>query len=199
MWYSYQQAVDLFGVDKANELFDKAWVPKGRKKLSDEEKKNKEYLKLSESAHGKLFHQWLDNEWLFHSHFWNEAGQAWSKNIIIMMAKKKAQGVKKGFPDYYVRVPIGNTNLYVNTFVELKKAPWVKWWNNGSIFKIDQAECLNNLDSCALTFVALCRWSEEAINWISDLKAKLENKTLQEAIEIWQDRDVYDYTDFVSE
>lgn len=56
---------------------------------------DREYRKLSETAHGKLFHQYLKANNIKHTHIGNEAGQAGTTNIIIMMAKKKAQGTSK--------------------------------------------------------------------------------------------------------
>lgn len=44
MWYSYKQAVEVFGKDRADELFNTAWVSKWRQKMSEEEKKEKEYI-----------------------------------------------------------------------------------------------------------------------------------------------------------
>lgn len=192
MGYSYKQLVEMFWKEKADQMFDTAWVSKWRQKMSEEEKKSKEYIKLTEDAHWKIIHRYLDELWIPHSHVWNEAGQSWSKNIIIMMAKKKALWVSKGYPDYFIYIPF--KNWHVTLVVELKKAPWVQWWWNGSTFKIEQAEWLNKLSSVPFTWTALCQWSEQAIDIINDMIEELKDKTLLEVLEIWNNRIVVDYT-----
>lgn len=196
MWFWYKQTVEMLWEEKANQLFESHWISKWRIKMTDEERQSKEYLKMTEDAHWKIIHNWLDSKWIFHSHFWNESWQSWSKNIIIMMAKKKALWVKKWFPDYYIRIP--TMDLYVNLYIELKKAPWKQWWWNWSTFKIEQAECLNELNKVPLTWVALCQWSEQAMNLIEDMISKLNNKWILELIKLWQEREIIDYTKFIN-
>ena len=196
MWYSYKEAVELFGQDRADDLFHRAWVSKWRVKLSEEEKKANEYIKMTEEAHCKIFHNWLKDNNLFHSHFWNESWQSWTKNIIIMMAKKKAMWVNKWFPDYYIRIP--TLDSYVNLYIEIKKAPWKQWWWNGSLFKTEQAECLNELQKIPFTWVSLSQWSEQAINLVEDMIETLDDMTINEILELWNNRATIDYLEKVN-
>ena len=192
MWYWYKQSVEMFGKEKADELFDRAWVSKWRQKMSEEEKKEKEYIKMTEDAHWKILHKYLDDLWITHTHIWNESGQSWSKNIIIMMAKKKALWVSKWFPDYIAYIPY--KEWLITLYIELKKAPWKQWGWNWSTFKIDQANWLNELDKVPFNFVALCQWSEQAMNLIEDMIENLKDKTINEVLELWNGREVIDYT-----
>lgn len=191
MWYSYKEACEILWVEKADSIFNSTWVSKWRQKLTEEEKKSKEYIKLTEDAHGKIFHKWLEERWIKHTHIWNEAGQSWSKNIIIMMAKKKALWVSKWFPDYIVYIPF--REWYATVYIELKKAPWKQWWWNWSLFKEEQAWWLDKLQRVPFTWVWLCQWSEEAINLIDDILKTLEDKDLKETLEIWEQRNIVDF------
>ena len=192
MWYWYKQSVEMFGKEKADELFDRAWVSKWRQKMSEEEKKEKEYIKLTESAHSKIIHKYLDDLWYKHNHSPNEAGLSWSKYVIIAQAKKKAEWTSAWYPDFHILLPF--KYWYINLYIELKKAPWKQWWWNWSTFKIDQANWLNELDKVPFNFVSLCQWSEQAMNLIEDMIEKLKDKTINEVLELWRDRDIVDYT-----
>lgn len=197
MWYSYQQSVEMFWKERADELFAKAWVSKWRQKMSEEEKKEKEYIKLTEDAHGKILHKYLDDLWITHTHIWNESGQSWSKNIIIMMAKKKALWVSKWFPDYIVYIPY--KEWLITLYIELKKAPWKQWGWNWSTFKLEQAEWLNTLQQVPLTWVALCKWSEQAMNLIDMMINQLKNIDTMQVLSLWNDREIIDYTTIINE
>lgn len=164
MWYSYKQAVEVFGKDRADELFNTAWVSKWRVKLTEEDKKNRDYISLSESAHGKILHKYLDDNNLFHSHFWNEAGLSWSKYVIIAQARKKALWTSKWFPDYYIIINLWDYSI--NLFIELKKAKWKQWWLNWSSVSVEQIEWIKRLNKPLFTIWKICHWSEESIEYI---------------------------------
>lgn len=191
MWYSYKQACEVFGKEKADTLFDSTWVSKWRVKLTESQKKDKEYLKLTESAHAKIIHKWLDDMWLKHNHSPNEAWQSWSKNILIMMAKKKAEWTSKWYPDLHILVPF--KEWLINLFIELKKAPWVNGWWNGSTFKIEQAEWLQELNKVPFNFVSLCQWSEEVMNIVQNMIDTLSQLDTLEVLELWKDRNEVDF------
>lgn len=192
MWYSYKQAVEVFGKDRADELFNTAWVSKWRQKMSEEEKKEKEYINMTEDSHWKILHKYLDDLWIIHTHIWNESGQSWSKNIIIMMAKKKALWVSKWFPDYIAYIPY--KEWLITLYIELKKAPWKQWGWNWSTFKIEQAEWLNTLQQVPFTWVALCQWSEQAMNLIDMMIAQFKHIDTMQVLSLWNDREIIDYT-----
>ena len=199
MWYSYKQAVEIFWEEKALELFNKVWVsiedtkPWRKAKLKIE----KDYIKLNEYEHGKLLHKWLDDEWLDHTHIWNESWQSWTKNIVIMMAKKKASWVSSWFPDYLIYIPY--IDWFITLAIELKKAPWKKWWWNGSKFKVKQAEWLNLLQEIPFTWVWLCQWSDQAIELVKNIKDTIKKKWLEEVLWLWKDREQINYLDLIKD
>lgn len=188
MWLSYKETVSIFGKEKADSMFDKAWVSKWRQKMSEEEKHNNEYIKMTESAHAKVIHKYLDDIGIKHNHSPNEAWQSWSKNIIIMMARKKAEWTSSGYPDLHILIPYNNNEWCVNLFIELKKAPWKQWGWNGSSFSIEQAEWLNELNRIPFTWVWLCQWSEQALNLVDEMIKELKDKTINEVFQLWKDR-----------
>lgn len=196
MTFNYKQTVEMLWQEKANQLFESHWISKWRVKMTDEEKYSKEYLKMTESAHAKIIHNRLVDMWIIHNHSPNEAWQSWSKNIIIMMAKKKSEWTSKGYPDLHVLIPYKDWS--VNLYIELKKAPWKQWWWNWSSFHIEQAEWLNELNKVPLTWVSLCQWSEQAINLIEDMVSKLSNLWLEEIIKLWKEREIIDYKKLVT-
>lgn len=103
------------------------------------------------------------------SHIWNESGQRWTRNIIIMMQKKKKMWVSPWFPDYCIILK--NWSLL---FIELKRQkPILK---NGTLWKspskvseeqIDRVLKLNQLDN---VFAYIAYWANEAIQIINDLE-----------------------------
>ena len=196
MSYSYKQSIELFWQEKADQLFESAWVSKeawkpGRKPKPKRELTEKEYIKLSEYEHWKILHKYLKSEWIMHTHIWNESWQSWTKNIVIMMAKKKASWVSKWYPDYKIYIPFAEWK--VTLAIELKKAAWVRWWRNGSKFSEEQAEWLNSLQDTAMTWVSMCQWSDQAIDLVEDMVESLIDKTMEETIEIWKNREHIDY------
>ena len=132
-----------------------------------------DYIKMSETAHAKEFHKWLEQQWHKHTHIGNESWQAWTKNIVIMMAKKKAVWVSKWFPDYCVVVKYGN--LSATVYVELKKARWVKWWLNWSHVTQEQIDWCAELRNCVGTYVFVCHWHEEARTCVSHIIEMLKS------------------------
>lgn len=55
-----------------------------------------------------------------------------------MMAKKKAQGTSKGFPDYIIQIPLKIG--YISLYIELKKAKSIIGGLNGSSIDPEQIE-----------------------------------------------------------
>jgi hypothetical protein len=104
--------------------------------------------------------------------------------------------VNKWFPDYYIRIP--TLDSYVNLYIEIKKAPWKQWWWNGSLFKTEQAECLNELQKIPFTWVSLSQWSEQAINLVEDMIETLDDMTINEILELWNNRATIDYLEKVN-
>ena len=54
------------------------------------------------------------------SHIGNESGQAGTRNIVIMMAKKKRLGVRRGIPDFFVAFRSESGNLS-SLWIEMKR------------------------------------------------------------------------------
>ncbi len=170
MSYSYKQSVELFGKAKADTLFHIAWVSKEDPKPWRKAKPKivKPYIKLSEYEHWKLLHKYLVQEWIKHTHIWNEAGQSWSRNIVIMMAKKKASGVSKWYPDYIVYPMIDWE--YITVYIELKKARWVKWWLNWSTISEEQTDWIDFLSQTKWSYATICHWFDEAVEYLDSLQ-----------------------------
>lgn len=167
MWYNYKQSIEMFWQEKADELFEKNNISKWRVVMSEEERSDKDYRKMSESAHGKALHKYL--KWLNikHTHIGNESWQMWTKNIIIMMAKKKAQWVSKWYPDYHILLKKPDRNISVH--IELKKAKWVKWWLNWSVVSEEQLDWIKELNKVKDWHAKICHWYKEAIQFINEV------------------------------
>lgn len=178
--YSYETLVEMMWRERADELFAKNNV---EKKLDKKKDPHPEYTKLSEWAHGKLFHQHLKKLWLKHTHIGNEAGQAGTKNIVIMMSKKKAQGTSKGFPDYVILIPSGKHNIML--LVELKKARGVMGGLNGSTIDEEQITWIQELTSTVGVFAHICHGSDEAIDLVDEYIAEYMNLTPKEVLLKW--------------
>jgi hypothetical protein len=172
MWYSYKQSIEIFWQEKADSLFDSAWISKEKNKPWGKSKpieklNSAEYIKLSEYWHWKLLHKRLKSKWIKHTHIWNEAGQSWSKNIIIMMAKKKAQWVSKWYPDYHI---ILDMKWYkISLHLELKKARGVKWGLNWSTISEEQIDWIEELWWIPFSHWAIVHWSDEAIKYVDSI------------------------------
>ena len=181
MWLSFEKTKEIFWEQKAIEMFNQAWVQIKRKSTTEE----KEYRKLSESAHGKILHKFLQERWINHSHIGNEAWQWWSKNIIIMMSKKKAQWVSKWFPDYFIYIP--TLQYHIQLCIELKKARWINWWLNWSEISEEQLQWQRTLSNTIWTFYHFAHWSDEAISIVQNYIERFKNKTMMAALTEWAD------------
>lgn len=162
MWYSPKQLREMMWDDKANTLlkdinYDESLHKPWRKAKP---KIEKDYIKLNEYEHWKIFHKFLVKLWVRHTHIWNEAWQSWSKNIVIMMAKKKASGVSKWYPDYVI-YPIVNWKKYT-LYIELKKAKWPQWWLNWSSISDEQVEWIEFLNWVEWSGAYIAHWYKEA-------------------------------------
>jgi len=170
MWYSYKQAVEIFGKTKADELFNKAWVKIKEKPIakSTRDKINKTNEKLTEYEICKVFHERLDNNLIKHTHTANEAGQSWTMNIVIMMNKKKAIWVSSWFPDYtiYLDWKLWSYTLYI----EMKKFRWKKWWLNWSTISEEQIAWIDYLKTCVGSYAWFAHWYDEAIELVEQTK-----------------------------
>lgn len=177
MWFSYQQLIDTFGQEKADEMWAKTWKPTRKK---DD---RPEYRKLSETEHAKRFHKWLEEQDIAHTHIGNESGQWGTRNIVIMMAKKKAMWVSKWFPDYLCYVPIHEW-WYLQVAIELKKAKWVNGWLNGSEIHDEQLVWINTINKTAWCCAFICHWYEDAISVINDIRWAVDQRTYS-AFSVW--------------
>lgn len=118
-----------------------------------------------EDDEAKALANWLRLNNYKSSHIWNESGQSWTRNIIIMMKKKKAMWVSKGFPDYCICLKRKSL-----LFIELKRQRPI--WKSGKLLKspskimqeqLEWQSELNNVDNVACE---ICYWADDAIKTI---------------------------------
>ena len=107
------------------------------------------------------------------THIWNESWQRGTKNIIIMMAKKKRLWVSKWFPDYCIIL-----KRWALLFIELKRQKKVlkswKLWASPSVTSNEQLEWLKALNNIPNVQGEICYWATESIELIN--KIELWNK-----------------------
>lgn len=189
MWYSYKKLVNIIWKDRADKIFE--WINKWKVNEVDEEKNYKDYINMTESEHSKLIHKRLVDKWITHNHSPGEAWLSWSNYVIISQARKKAEGTSKGYPDLHILIPY--KEWLVNLFIELKKAPWVRWGMNWSKLSIEQAEWLNKLSRVPFNWTSLSQWSKQVFNLVDSMIDMLKDKTTKQVLELWESRDVIDY------
>jgi hypothetical protein len=163
MNYNYEDLLSMLGKDEADRIYNIAWL-KPEEEKQKKIKPEKEYTKLTEYEHWKILHKRLSDKWIRHTHIPNESWQAGTKNIVIMMAKKKASWVSKWFPDYIIFLKDkewNNSPIYI----ELKKAKWKRWGANWTSVSDEQIEWIEFLNKWASAYV--CYWYKEAINIIN--------------------------------
>jgi len=189
MGFSYKQSKEMFGEERAKQLFDsvgvntKMWrIAKPKRELTE-----KEYMKLKEDDHGKIFKLHVENNYpeIKFTHIWWESWQSWTRNIIIMMAKKKALWTSKWVPDYMVVVR--HWDLRFNLYIELKKAKWPNGWLNWSSISVEQIEWLIELNKTICTFWHICHWSRDAINILTKYMELARSSSLEDIIKYWND------------
>ncbi len=191
MWLSFAKTKEIFWKEKATEMFNSAWISIREKW----DPKDSQYRKLSESAHWKILHQYLKDIEINHTHIGNEAWQSWTKNIIIMMAKKKAQWTSAWFPDYLISIP--TLEWYITLCIELKKARWVNWGLNGSEIKKDQIEWQKIHNRTLCTYTRFAHGSNEAIEIVDEFIKEFINKSDKECLYIWQTRSLV-YQEYIN-
>ena len=121
---------------------------------------------MTEEQEGVILANWLRaNKYKF-THVWNESWQRGTRNIIIMMARKKRLWVSKWFPDYCIIL-----KRWSLLFIELKKVRWPKWWLNWSTISEEQIEWCNALSGIPNMQAEICHGSKESI----DLIERIEN------------------------
>lgn len=182
--YNYDAMVEMVWKEKADQIFAENNIAKRTFRKDPDP----EYTKMSEWAHGKILHQYLKDLRLKHTHIGNESGQAWTKNIVIMMAKKKAQGTSKWFPDYIITIPTASS--YVTLYIELKKARGVNGGLNGSTIDPEQVEWHDRLNNTIGSFAIFCHWSNEAIAWVDKFMNIFHNISDLEAFNLWQKKEL---------
>ena len=101
-----------------------------------------------------------------------------------MMAKKKAQGTSKGFPDYVIKIPILN-NLFISLHIELKKARGVMGGLNGSTIDDEQLKWQQTIRSSVCCFSEFCHGSDEAIAMVDDFVQRFKTMGPEEAFNEW--------------
>lgn len=169
--------------------------PKKVKKLL-EELNPLEYMNLSETDHAKYIHTALDEMWILHTHSPNEAWQAGTINIIIMMANKKKMWVSPWYPDFSIYIPF--KEWLVQCMIELKKAKGAKWGDNGSHLTNLQAAWLNHLQKVPLNFVYNAFGSLDALSIVKDLKHRISDLNTEEVLQLWKTKKYTDYVPLIT-
>lgn len=123
----------------------------------------------TEDQEAEQLANWLRSNNYNFTHIWNESWQRGTKNIIIMMAKKKKLWVSKWFPDYCIIL-----KRWALLFIELKRQKKVlkswKLWASPSVISNEQIEWLKSLNIVSNVQAELCYWAEESINLINRLE-----------------------------
>ncbi len=120
---------------------------------------------LKEDDECKLFVKWLRlNRYKF-THIWNEAGQRGTRNIIIMMMRKKALWVSSWFPDYFIVLKRKAILL-----VEMKKEKGKKWGLNGSTISPEQIDWIDTLNDVENVSAVIAHWHREAIEKVEEFE-----------------------------
>lgn len=189
MWFWYKETKAMLWEAKANELFDWFWLNKkpGRQALPKRELTEKEYMKLCEYDHAKIFTEYIRSNYpeIKFTHVANESWQVFTKNIMIMMAKKKAIWVSPWFPDYIITIPNINLLSYSTLYIELKKAKWPNWWWNWSELSKEQADWLNRLQTSVCCYCEVAHWSKQAIEIFENYISQLKNLDLEQSFWFW--------------
>jgi hypothetical protein len=123
-----------------------------------------------EDQEAEMLSNWLKANWYRFTHIWNESWQRGTKNIVIMMTKKKRLGVSPWFPDYCICLKRGAI-----MFIELKRQRRTlksgKMWSSPSVISKEQTEWIESLNAIKNIQAEICYWFQHAIEMIE----KIEN------------------------
>ena len=121
----------------------------------------------SEDIEAEILANWLRFKKYTFTHIANQSWQYWSKNIIIMMNKKKKMWVSKWFPDYCIILKRRSL-----LFIELKRQRKIlkswKLWASPSIISEEQKEWIRKLNEIDNIWAFIAYWADEAINIIQE-------------------------------
>ncbi len=123
---------------------------------------------LREDQEWEILKNWLEaNNYKF-THIANEiwiAGKVW----MLVNRKKIKQGLKKWFPDYFIKLK-RNSAL----FIELKRKRKIlkswKLWSSPSKVSEEQKDWIKELNEIANIEAHICYWAEEAIRLIEEME-----------------------------
>ena len=123
-----------------------------------------------ENYEAEEFAKWLRNNWYKFTHIANESGQKGTRNIIIMMARKKRMWVSPWFPDFCIVLKRGSL-----CGIELKRRqPVLK---NGTLgvapseVSPQQEEWIAVLDAIDNISASICYWWEDARDKVLEWEA----------------------------
>lgn len=120
---------------------------------------------MTENQEWEALANWLRVKKYKFTHIWNESWQRGTRNIIIMMARKKRLWVSKWFPDYCIILKRGSL-----LFIELKKSRWPQGWLNGSVISEEQIEWVEKLNEVPNIQAEICHWAKESIELIERIE-----------------------------
>lgn len=123
-----------------------------------------------ENWEAEEFAKWLKNKGYKFTHIGNESGQKGTKNIIIMMARKKRMWVSPWFPDFEIilkRKSLGHIELKRQR-VRLKNG---KLWASPSKVSPEQLEWIKELDDIDNVSASMCFGWEEARDKVLEWEA----------------------------
>lgn len=108
---------------------------------------------------------WLRlNKYKF-AHIWNESGQNGTKNILIMMAKKKRMWVSPWFPDYCIVLKRGSL-LFVELKRQRQKLKNGNLWSSPSNVSNEQKEWVEILSSLDNNMACISYWWQDAVKQV---------------------------------
>ena len=123
---------------------------------------------LREDQEWEILKNWLEaNNYKF-THIANEiwiAGKVW----MLVNRKKIKQGLKKWFPDYFIKLK-RNSALFIELKRKRKTLKSWKLWSSPSKVSEEQKDWIKELNEIANIEAHICYWAEEAIKLIEEME-----------------------------
>ncbi len=123
---------------------------------------------LREDQEWEILKNWLEaNNYKF-THIANEiwiAGKVW----MLVNRKKIKQGLKKWFPDYFIKLK-RNSALFIELKRKRKTLKSWKLWSSPSKVSEEQKDWIKELNEIANIEAHICYWAEEAIRLIEEME-----------------------------
>ena len=127
-----------------------------------------------EDQHCIAFTNWLEVQKLKFSHIGNENGLSWSnpKQAMILGAKLKRLGLRKGLPDFIILTERGTLWVEMkDPKLKLKSGDPLTEWKEGQKerggVKFEQKEWILALNATPSAQAAVCYGADEAVKFVS--------------------------------